>query len=535
MLVVDDERIVAEDLSELLIELGYDVVGIAADAERAVELARAESPDLVFMDIVLRGERDGISAAAQLREELGVPCVFASAYSDADVVERATEANPAGYLIKPFDKAGLRALTSVAVKKVRAERELERALAEQADQLDSVRAQLVEAQKMEAVGTLTGGIAHDFNNMLLPIIGYAQLIEDGLAEREADAELRAFAGEIRSAAGAAAGLTRQLLAFSRRQVLRRQVRDVHEVVGGTVPMLDRVLGEGVCLQVELMGGEAPCLIDAAQLEQALVNLAVNARDALDGNGAITIRSRRLAASEAGALGLGGDAEADWFCLSLEDDGPGIPEEMAARVFEPFFSTKGNMGTGLGLAVVHGIVTQHDGEITVGEREGGGARFDIYLPLVVQGGEAEPAERERGEASGREGYKILVIEDEPQVRMFVARALGNQGYHVATAYDLASARQQLDRVEGGAGGREFDLIFSDCVLPDGNGAEFLREELQRRPWQKAILTTGYTEREALERTADEHQVAFLQKPYPLPQLFETISNTLREGDGYAVSI
>lgn len=529
ILIVEDERIVAEDLREALLELGYDVIGIAATAAKALSMALEGKPDVVCMDIVIKGDRDGIDVAGELWREHMIPSVFTTAYSDEAIMERAANAHPAGFLVKPYDIGNLRCTLEVALAKIAADKELheyrkelELKVQRTTGDLENTREQLIESQKMEAVGTLTGGIAHDFNNMLLPITGYAQILAEELDQSEP--KLAGYAKEIFRAASSAASLTRQLLAFSRRQILEKQVRDVHELIRGCQKMLSRVIGEDLSLCLDLDEKPASCLVDSGQIEQVLMNLCINARDAMEVGGMITVTSKRVRVADVPEHALAEDLDAEWLCLEVRDTGRGMSPSTASRVFEPFFSTKGNMGTGLGLSVVHGIVTQHDGEIEVESTPGTGTIFRIFIPLADSASHSStPPESDPAQVSKSNGgsERILVIEDEAQVRLFVSRALANKGYEVETAYDLASAKQVLDRTDD----KRFDLIFSDCVLPDGNGVEFLNEELPDCPDTRAILTTGYTDREALLSTAEEHDIAFLQKPYPLPRLFETVREVL----------
>ena len=272
-------------------------------------------------------------------------------------------------------------------------------------------------------------------------------------------------------------------------------------------MLTRLIGEHVSLRLDLADGGIHGVMDAGQIEQVLMNLCINARDSMPGGGVITVTTELLSEhDERVRAGVREDLDCGWMHISVADTGSGMPDEVRERIFEPFFSTKGNDGTGLGLSVVHGIIIQHDGHLEVESQAGVGTTFHIYLPV-------EEAEEK----------------DEPQVRIFVARALTNKGYRIDTAYDLASARLMLEkaRLTGG-----YDLIFSDCVLPDGSGVDFLVEQLQQQPNQRAILSTGYTDKEALVGAAFEYDIAFLQKPYPLLKLFELVREVL--GGGLALS-
>ena len=529
VLIVEDERIVAEDLRELIEELGHEVVGLASDGEKAIALATAHKPDLVCMDIVIRGEIDGIETAARIYSELGISSVFMSAYSDKAIVTRAKETRPAGYLVKPYDATMLRCTLEVAFSRVDVDRELaiqtrnlESLVEQRAQEFKKVQRQLFESQKMEAVGTLTGGIAHDFNNMLLPIMGYSNMLVEALVDQP---ELAKMATEIHHAANSSSALTRQLLAFSRRQILAKEVTDINGVIVGSERMLTRLIGEHIALRLDLSDEGIHGVMDAGQIEQVLMNLCINARDAMASGGVITVTTERLTDQDDRVrAGVREDLDCGWMHISVSDTGSGMPAEVRDRIFEPFFSTKGNDGTGLGLSVVHGIIIQHDGHLEVESEPGEGTTFHIYLPTENVVAEDKPETKEEKASAAGGSERILVIEDEPQVRTFVARALTNKGYRIDTAYDLASARAMLEkaRLTGG-----YDLIFSDCVLPDGSGVDCLVEQLEREPTQRAILSTGYTDKEALVDAAGEYDIAFLQKPYPLPKLFELVRQVLGE--------
>ena len=531
LLIVEDERIVAEDLALALEDLGHEVVGIAARGDKAIELADKHRPELVCMDIVIRGEQDGIETALLLRKEFNIPSMFMSAYSDDETVERAKLTEPAGYLVKPYDSTVLRCTLEVAFSKIDSDRRLEEQskwLEEEAqrraDDLKHTQRQLIEAQKMEAIGTLSGGIAHDFNNMLLPIIGYSDMLRTALDDKP---ELKQHADEVYRAATSASSLTKQLLAFSRRQVLEKQDSDIHEVIRGSKKMLRRLIGENISLRLDLSAGPVYSIIDSGQIEQVLMNLCINARDSMEGRGDINIRTRLIEKGDSGAPDIAADVEHDWVRVEIQDTGSGMSQDVLEQIFDPFYSTKGNKGTGLGLSVVHGIVSQHDGQILVSSKVGEGTRFEIYLP-VSSDQEHSQENRSAGRISETvpgNGERILVIEDEPQVRLFVSRALSNHGYRVDTAYDLCSAKALLNNSNGLPEQERYDLIFSDCVLPDGNGVDFLVELYQEEPDLNAILTTGYTDREALVDAASSYDIAFLQKPYPLPKLFAMVSEVL----------
>ncbi len=684
-MVVDDEPIVAEDLAEALQEMGCEIVGIAADGERAFAMASEHRPDIICMDIVIQGDIDGVDTAARIKKELGIPSIFLSAYSDGAVLERAKQCDPLGYLVKPYDMTALRASFEVACAKLRVDRELAAHRASLEDQVrdrtaelrrqvgglnmiaelsteflnceageisdvlagclgragdalgyhfaalymreetgkdegvrlkkevawarvgdgppvhfeleggkiggreaeiaaaaaaavggeetvivnpvveepgsagylvlgwsgnwtdswefatlerfasllanivsaalgrinahdahERLQRQLIQSQKMEAIGNLTGGIAHDFNNMLVPILGYCGLLKN---DANWGFEQLERIEEISRAAESSAALTRQLLAFSRKQILSKAHVSINEVVEENRKMICRMIGEDYKVDCKFGKEAMGIYADKGQITQVLMNLCINARDAMPKGGKIRISTSLIPTAEIESIVESASAPA-WVRLQVEDSGKGMDEDTVERIFEPFFSTKGTSGTGLGLSVVHGIVKQHGGELLVESQPGVGTRFDIYFPIdwshaaqSKNGGEEEKTVRGNGE-------RILVVEDEPQVKRFVSCALRQGGYEVVEAADYSEGTAAFNENSG-----TFDLILSDAVLPDGNGVDLINYCLSRQPQTKTMLSTGYADRDVLVRRAQEMDVAFLQKPYTLGGLLRAVREVL----------
>ncbi len=379
-----------------------------------------------------------------------------------------------------------------------------------------LREQLNQSQKVEAIGKLTGGIAHDFNNMLVPILGYTESLLSDRRLVEGREEIR----EIRNAAQSAASLTRQLLAFSRKQVLHKTRLSLNEVIGGMKGLLKRLLSEDVMLSFRLADNLWPLEADRGQIEQVVMNLCINGRDAMKGvkGGLLTVETMNYEDSREG----GGP----FAVIRVADTGCGIPRELLDQIFEPFFSTKGDEGTGLGLAVVLGIVEQHGGWVRVESKEGQGTRFYIGLPAIPEaagrrngGDRLEPDFEERDETMGS-GERILLVEDEPAVVQFVTRALHQHGYRVVTAPSVAGAFKTFEKER-----EDFDLIFTDAMLPDGTGMEVIREIRTLKPSIKALISSGYTDDRAQNHQAGGEGVRFLQKPYELNRLYEAVFEVL----------
>jgi two-component system cell cycle sensor histidine kinase/response regulator CckA len=366
----------------------------------------------------------------------------------------------------------------------------------------SIEAQLQQAQKLEAVGQLAGGLAHDFNNLLTVIDGYAALL---IAEAGPDTE--GDLAMIRDAAARAGALTRQLLTFSRAQTVRPQVVDVADLVAGVEVLLRRLIREDVDLLVTPAVAPTPVRVDPGQLEQVLVNLAINARDAMPAGGLLTIATDRV-----------GSSAGDQVLITVTDVGCGMTDEVAARVFEPFFTTKDQgQGTGLGLSTVYGIVTRAGGQIRVDSRPGEGATFEVRLPAAPAPATAlaEPAGPQRLTAGTG---TILLVEDDPAVRRLAERILVTAGYRVLVGVDgdqaLAVAEAHPD----------IDLLLTDVIMPGMNGQQLADRLTTVRPGLPVIFTSAYT-RGVLTETADDRTVAFLDKPFTAAALTEKIRSVL----------
>lgn len=380
--------------------------------------------------------------------------------------------------------------------------------------------QLRQKQKLESIGQLAGGVAHDFNNILAAIILHVDLMEQGLGVEE---EMRQGLAEVRTSAKRAAALTRQLLMFSRRSVMEVKVLDLNETVGNLLSMLKRLIGEHIELTFEAGEGLPAVEADPGMMDQVIMNLALNARDAMSGGGRLTIGTSRV------AVGGGGEQEREgvYLCLLVRDTGCGMDEATMARLFEPFFTTKEvGQGTGLGLATVHGIVVQHNGWVQVESEVGVGSTFRVYLPEYV-GRERASARVDRGQCESGEGT-ILLAEDDAGVRRTVATSLERLGYCVLQAVDGMEAMEVLERRGG-----EVELLLTDIVMPGGlSGLELARRWRLRYPSVAVILTTGYSsEVHGLEEALQEGMV-FLQKPYEIEQLGDAVRASLQQRRAWA---
>ncbi|MBX3411360.1 MAG: response regulator [Pirellulales bacterium] len=388
-------------------------------------------------------------------------------------------------------------------------------------QLHLLEDQYRQSQKMEALGRLAGGVAHDFNNMLTIILGYCDVLGEELSLGQPG---RNSVLEIDSAARRAASLTKQLLAFSRQQVLRPQVVDLNGVAQGIHGMLQRVIGEDVSLALSLDNAALSILADPGQLEQVLMNLAINARDAMPQGGLLEIVTRRLEICEGSAdVRFPELPQGHYATLSVTDTGCGMDEATRSRMFEPFFTTKElGHGTGLGLATVYGIVAQSGGRIHVASEMGHGTSFTLAFPLHA-GNSIETCE-EPQRISERGHETILLVEDEDGVRDLVQRLLMAHGYHVIAAGSGAEALRIASEL-----GQRLDLLLTDIVMPDMNGRKVAEQMIPYLVDPKRVLyMTGYTNDAILRNGVSEQNRQLLQKPFSPQVLTAMIRNILDPG-------
>lgn len=636
VLAVEDERIVARDLKNRLLDLGYHVLALAASAEEALALAQEQLPNVVLMDVRLAGAQDGIDAAQVFREQFDIPVVFATAHSDDATLERASMTEPYGYLVKPFGDRELKAALDIAVYRHRSERQLRESnerlrlsqkvaqlgiwvkdlrskiieVSEEAGRIlgregelgttqeslfvmvdpadrpqvedaiqkcqegiepmqiefeldlgngsaryvrqygevvedkkgqkvrllaavqDITQYKLLEAklrrsQKLEAIGQLAGGIAHDFNNLLIVIKGYSEM---SLKAFEPGHPVYSRILEIRKAGDRAAALIQQLLSFSGRQVMRPRVIDLNQVVSDFENMLRRLLVDSVEIRKRLADGVWPVIADPDQIDQVIMNLVVNARDAMPGGGIILIETTNSEMGESQIREFTDLRPGRYVCLSVCDTGIGIPAAIRPRLFEPFFTTKEpTKGTGLGLSTVYGIVKQHRGEIAIDSEVGKGSRFRVYLPAV-----AEPVDMAVALGalqSARSGAEtILVVTDELSVRDLAADILGQRGYNIL----LASSAQEALRIAEGTKARIdlmltdlmlTDLMLTDADMPGINGLELARRMVTIRPDIRIVIMTGYRGDSVDSERTSEENFLLLTKPFGPLELERKIQDAL----------
>ncbi|HRD77925.1 MAG TPA: response regulator [Hyphomicrobiaceae bacterium] len=382
----------------------------------------------------------------------------------------------------------------------------------------SLELMFAQSQKMEAIGKFVGGIAHDFNNVLTVILGLSDFL---LRNRRPTDPGYTDMMQIKSNANRAANMVRQLLAFSRKQTLTPEMLDLNDVVQDFGYSLNRLLGEKITLKVSAGRDLWPIKADRTQLEQVIMNLAANARDAMPGGGRLTVRTRNIGERDSQKLKGSGLGPGEYVLVEVEDTGTGMSAEVMQKIFEPFFTTKEiGKGTGLGLATVYGIVRQTGGQIIPESEIGKGTTFRVYLPRYIPSSDEEPskvAKKERARDLTGSG-RVLLVEDEDGVRSFASRALKQQGY---TVLEASSGVEALDVMKG----QTVDIVVSDVLMPEMDGPTLMNELRKETPDLKFIFVSGYAD-DALEKSLDaKAQFAFLPKPFTLPQLAAKVKEEL----------
>jgi two-component system cell cycle sensor histidine kinase/response regulator CckA len=636
ILIVEDEGIVAKDLENTLRTMGYEVVGPVSSGEEAIQRAGEAGPDLVLMDIVLKGAMDGAEAADQIRRRWDIPVIYLTAYADERTLERAKISEPYGYLLKPFQERELKSTIEVALYRHGVGRELQererwfattlKSIGEgvittdpkkqviflnpaaetltgwpqeeakgkgiqevlcfekgregtpEADKFEKIlqgkresgtvndallltrggtlipveaswtpirdnlhsiqgmvwvlhdlrgrkqaeqemrelQGQLHHSQKMEAIGRLAGGIAHDFNNSITIIRVCSQLALMELKEMD---PLREKMQLIDEATQRSEALTRQLLAFSRRQVMEMKVLNLNQILRDQEKMLLRIIGEDIEIQMALAEDLGRVKADPGQIDQVVINLTVNARDAMPDGGKLIIETANVDLGDEYSRTHVTVNPGSYVMVSVQDTGTGITPEVQERIFEPFFTTKEKgKGTGLGLSTVYGIVKQSGGHISVSSEPGNGATFRIYLPRVD-----EPPYEVKGNGTMQELLRgketVLVVEDDAEVRKLTAEILKRQGYRVLEAANGGEAVLIGERC-----GQPIHLLVADLLMPTMSGPKLFQRLTPLRPEMKVLFMSGYAHHNVVGQGL-EQGFNFVQKPFSVDVLARKVREVL----------
>ena len=538
ILVVDDDEAGRYLKVHRLRRSGYNVVGVAT-GRAAIERCSAALPDLVLLDTRLP-DMDGSDVCRQIKAAFPSAAVLQTSAAITGPHDRALalEGGADGFLVEPIEPEELQATVKALLRMRGAEQALRRMndsleteVARRTSELLALNQQLeIESterrkaeevlwhtQKLEAVGQLTGGIAHDFNNLLAVIVGSLEVIRAALeGDRELPrARLMRLLKASEAATDRATKLTQQLLAFARRSTLKLDVVALDEVIVGCEPFLRRALGETIALNVSFDPGLWMCRIDAAQFEAAILNLVVNARDAMPSSGILEIATSNVVIDAAQASRSIDLTAGSYVMVRVTDSGTGMDPDIAARAFEPFFTTKEvGKGTGLGLSQVYGFIKQSDGHVTIDTKPGLGTTFRLYLPRCdqVKATAESPDAGTNPPPTGDE--TVLVVEDNPEVLELAVTAISDLGYRVLTAADGPSAMNIIRR-----DGR-IDLLFSDVVMPGGmTGFDLIGKARGVRGGLKALVTSGYAN--VHRAGTDRPDVPLLLKPYRRGELAKYI--------------
>jgi two-component system cell cycle sensor histidine kinase/response regulator CckA len=516
VLLVDDSSDDAEIVARELRRGGREVaVERVCDAEAMrVALAR-QSWDIVLSDWTMPSFSG--KAALEVLNAVGVevPFIIVSGTVTEDLAINAMRSGARDWVLK----GKLARLLPAVSRELRESSERKRAV----KALRRSEEQLRQSQKMDAIGGLAAGVAHDFNNVLSVIIGHADLL---LFELDAADSSRESIEEIRSAAARAAELTRQLLAFSRQQILQPQKTDIARVVSGMAKMLRRLIGEDVDLSIVAPTEIGTVLVDPGQMEQVVMNLAVNARDAMPRGGKLTIETADVDIGDDQALENPNVSQGAHVMLAVTDTGTGMDAATQSRIFEPFFTTKEpGSGTGLGLATVFGIVQQSGGTIVTTSELGQGTTFRIYLPRIAPDGVIDGAPggvRRRSKTSLRGHETLLLVEDDDAVRGTLKAVLEKYGYRVLDAPNGREALLLCETVRG-----PIDLVLTDVVMPHMSGREFAARLEAVRPGLPVLYMSGYTDRSIVHHGVLEAGIAFVQKPVAPHVLVEKVRELLSD--------
>ncbi len=514
ILILEDEASDAALAQRLLTSTGLGFTAVVVDTKASfVQQLTAFRPDVILSDFSLPGfsGRGALNIAQEQCPD--IPFIFLSSVLGDEAAVELIRQGATDFVLK--DR--LARLPSVIDRAV--------AEADQRAQLAQLEAQLRQSQRLENLGQLAGGVAHDFNNLLGVILNYASFVSDELAAPpESDwtqrlESARDDLGQITRAAERAADLTRQLLAFARREVIRPQVLDLDNVITAVEEMLRRTLGEHVELVTTLGGNLCPVLADPGQLEQVLVNLAVNARDAMPGGGTLTIDTSNITVDADTIAGGSKARPGPNVRLRVSDTGTGMTAHVIEHVFEPFFTTKDKgTGTGLGLATVYGIITQADGHIQIYSEPGTGTTFSIVLPVTAEA--AAPVEEHVPYQRTPKGETVLVVEDEEALREVTKRIFTRNGYQVITA---ANGPEAIDIARGHPG--EIHLLVTDVVMPHMLGKEVAQKVAAIKPGIEALFMSGYARPVLASQGRLDPNVALVEKPFSEAELLTQAGQVL----------
>ncbi len=464
--------------------------------------------DVILLDLTLP-DSQGLNTFEAIQKKANkIPVIVLSGLDDKTVAIQAVHDGAQDYLVKGHvDEDLLMRAIGYAIERKQVEEEK-----------NKIQTQLFQAQKMEAIGVLAGGIAHDFNNLMTTIQGFTDVIL--MKTDESNPSYHALQ-QIRSSASSAADLTRQMLLFSRSQSMEFSSIDLNKIIENLLKMLHRLIGEDITIGTSLDPDLWMMQADLGTIEQTLMNIIINAKEAMPEGGQITIKTRNIVLDKNSLRSMPEAREGRFIKLTVNDTGIGMSQEMIQHIFEPFYTTKDPAkGIGLGLSVVYGIVKQHEGWINISSNPGKGATFDIYFPAQpVEKSETDMTSASLVELQGR-NKRILLVEDSEGVREFATMVLSENGYIVYSATTVDEALDVYKKEEG-----KFDLVISDVILPDKSGIKLAEELNTRNPELPILLSSGYTDQKLQWPIIREKGFRLLQKPYAFIDLLKAAKETM----------
>ncbi len=515
ILLIEDNQGDIQIIREMLIDAeASSPIGMKYLLETETTLANGlkqlatESFHVLLLDLSLPDSTGLETFHCVLEKHPEIPIIVLSGLVDEEVAIQAVGDGAQDYLVKgQVDSNLISRAMQYAVERKRIEEETAR-----------MQEQLLQSQKMEAIGTLAGGVAHDFNNLMTAIQGFTDVVM--LKTDESNPIMRALK-QIRNAAANAADLTRQMLLFSRKHPTKFTILDLNKVIDDLLTMLHRVIGEDIEISTSLEENLYTIRADRGTMEQLLMNLTLNARDAMPNGGKIFITTEKITVDENFCKQHPDCKSGQYVRLSVSDQGMGIQKDVLEHIFEPFFSTKGpGKGTGLGLSVCYGIVKQHEGMIEVNSQVNEGTTFEIYLPAQFE--EAVAAEPVPMNFEGFQGHgqRILLVEDAEGVREFASLALEDNGYKVFPTENAGEAISLYEQENA-----RFDLVITDVVLPDRSGLDLINHLLAQNEKQRVLISSGYTDQKSQWPVIREKGYLFLQKPYAYADLLKAVKEAL----------
>jgi signal transduction histidine kinase len=512
VLLVEDSPADAELVVAELSRGGYDVTVERVDSADAMRRALTREQWHIVLSDYSMPQFSAPEALAVLREfSPELPFMIVSGTVDEEIAVASMKAGACDFLVK-----GKLARLVPALERELREVDLRKGREQARHALEE---QLRHSQKMEGIGRLAGGIAHDFNNLLTAILGYTEMVLEQIGP---DKPISADLAEIHKAADRAAALTRQLLAFSRKQTLHVTALDVNEIIETMRAMLQRMIGEDIEFRVSLTPGLKPVLADRVQLEQVVLNLVMNARDAMPRGGVLSIETRAADPSAVSAVVHKPVVPGEYLCLTVADTGIGMDSVTQSHIFEPFFTTKETgKGTGLGLATVYGVVQQLGGHIAVRSELGHGSSFQLFFPKLDGVKPAAPTALRASAPLAEQRETVLVVEDQPAVRQLAARVLTRHGYAVFEAGGAAEALSIAEAFNG-----TIHLVLSDVVMPAMDGPDMAVILRKMRPNIRVLYMSGYTGEALAERGGLDAEDQILEKPFTATTLLQSVRGRLK---------